>query len=501
VVMRYIDLFIVLPVAACVLATRPHLALRFVLWAIGPLIAFVLYNLAYFGAFIGGTGSTNVPLWAFFVQVPLVEGLWGTLLSPSRGLFVYSPVLLFSLGGLVWVALRGPLLLRALTAGVVIVVPIVAKWYQWWGGDSWGPRLLADTAPLLAFFLYPVTRLLDRHPPLKVVFVLCVATSIAAHGLGAFFYDRRWEGIVDVAHDEAPLWSWRHSPLVFYGREAVARAWPRLGSPAAAAPTSADAPTLLRASYTATPIASDAMAGEPLRVAVTAANTGRAVWLASPPEGRTGDAGMVRLGWRWLRDGVDVDGGRASLWSDVSPGGAARFAATIYAPPKPGAYTLTIDLVSEAVTWFADQGTTPIRAIVAVRAVDPRRFLSEPLANGPAPTAALSTDRASYRRGEVLHLTMELYNPHRPRWGDGYLLRQGPDGDVWVYDGRYPPRPADLPWPTWGRALPLPARATGQFALPLSDVVPGVYRWYIVLTEPGTYRPITRAATTFSVGP
>ena len=502
VVMRYIDLLIVLPVAVCILATRPHLALRFALWALAPLIGFFAYNLAYFGAMVGGSGSTNVPIWAFFVQVPLVEGLRGTLLSPSRGLFVYSPVLLFSVGGLVWVALRGPLLFRALAAGVVVVVPVVAKWYQWWGGDSWGPRLLADTAPLLAFFLYPVTRLLDRHALLKVVFVLLAATSVTAHGLGAFFYDRRWEGIVDVAHDEAPLWSWRQSPLVFYGREAVSLVWPGMASPSTGAPTSADSPTLLRAAYTATPIPSEAIAQESLRVAVTATNTGRAVWLGSPPGLRTSDAGMVRLGWRWLRDRVDVDGGRAFLWSNVFPGRGARFTATIHAPPLPGDYTLTIDLVSEAVTWFADQGTTPIRVAVAVRPGDPQRFLSERLATGaPAPTATISTDRASYHRGDVLHLTMELYNPHYPRWLDGYLVRQGPDGDVWFYDGRDPPRPAKLPWATWGRALPLPARATGRFALPLSDVLPGIYRWYIVLAEAGTYRPVTRAATTFNVDP
>jgi len=501
VVMRYTDLFIVLPVAACVLAPRPHLVLRFALWALAPLAGFLLYNLAYFGSVVGGTGSTNVPIWAFFVQVPVVEGLWGTLLSPSRGLFVYSPVLLFSVGGLAWVGLRGPVLLKSLAAGVVVVVPLVAKWYQWWGGDSWGPRLLADTAPLLAFFLYPVTRLLDRHGLLKAVFVLCAVTSVAAHGLGAFFYDRRWEAVADVAHDEAPLWSWRQSPLVFYGREAVALVWPGMASPNTGAPTSADSPTLLRAAYTATPIPSEAIAGEPLRVAVTATNTGRAVWLANPPARRTSDAGMVRLGWRWLRDGVDVDGGRAFLWSDVFPGRVARFTATIHAPPVPGDYTLTIDLVSEAVTWFADQGATPIRATISVRAVDPERFLLERLATGPSPTATISTDRASYHRGDTLHLTMELRNPHRPRWGDGYLVRQGPDGDVWFYDGRDPPRPAKLPWATWARALPLPASATGRFALPLSDLRPGVYRWYIVLTEPGTYRPITRAATTFNVEP
>jgi hypothetical protein len=500
--MRAVNVFIALPVAAYVLATRPHLTLRFAVFALPPMIGLLLYNVAYFGSIVGGSGDTNVPAWAFFVQVPLVEGLWGTLLSPSRGLFVYSPVLLFSVGGLVWVGLRGPALFRSLAVGLVAVVAVVAKWYVWWGGHSWGPRLLADTTPIFCFFLYPVTPWLDRRGFMKVVFVLLAVVSVSAHGLGAFFYDLRWEGVVDVAHSETPLWSWRKAPFVFYGREAASLVgWPL--APAIGRPTSANSPTLLAASYTVTSIPSEAIVGEPLRVTVTAMNTGRAVWLADTPRSRAGgDAGTVRLGWRWLRNNVDVTGGRSFLWSDVLPGQVARFAPSIHGPTLPGEYTLTIDLVSELVTWFADQGGTPVRATVRVRLPDAERFLSEPLATvGPSPTVTISTDRTSYRSADTLHLTIELRNPHHPRQFDGYLVRQGPDGDVWFYNGREPPRPATFPWAAWGRALPLPARATGGFALPLSDLIPGAYRWHIVLTEVGTYRPIARAVTTFNVEP
>lgn len=499
--MRASNVIIALPVAAYLVATRPRVALGFAGLALPPIIGVLIYNLAHFGAVFGGTGDTNVPAWAFFVQVPLLEGLAGTLLSPSRGLFVYSPVLLFSVAGLAWIAVRGSGLFRSLAAGVVALVVIVAKWYVWWGGHSWGPRLLADTTPILCFFLYPVTAWLDRRRLLKAAFVTLAVVSVGAHGLGAFFYDQRWEGLVDVAHSDAPLWSWRKAPLVFYGREAAARLGWRHTS-GIGGPTSADSPTLLAASYTVTSLPSEATVGEPLRVSVTAMNTGRAVWLGDVPTPRAHtDPGTVRLGWRWLRDNVDVTGGRSFLWSDVPPGGDASFVALMTSPPLPGHYTLTIDLVSEGLTWFGDLGPRPLRTAVTVRPPDPRRLISDPLVVGSWPSLAISTDRPSYRRDETLRLTIDLRSRHRPRLLDGYLLRQGPDGEVWFYDGREPPQPARLPWVAWARQLPLPASATGRFALPLSDLVPGDYRWYLVLTELRTSRPVSRAATTFSVRP
>jgi hypothetical protein len=502
-VMRATDVFIALPVGAYLLSTRPRLAVRFTLWALAPMLGLVLYNVAYFGSVAGGSGNTNAPVWAFFVQIPLAEGLWGSLLSPSRGLFVYSPVLLFSMGGLAWIALRGPALMRSLAAGLVMVVLVTSKWFVWWGGHSWGPRLLADAVPILCLFLYPVAPLIDRHRLVKVVFILLAVVSVAAHAVGAFFYDGRWEGAVDVARSDAPLWSWRKAPLVFYGREAFSIVRRTLAPAIGRFPTSADSPRLLAASYAVAPIASEAVVGERLRIAVTATNTGRAVWLADASFPATSNhAGAVRLGWRWSRDNVDVDGGRALLSQNVSPGEAARFLASVACPPVPGDYGLTIGLVSEIVTWFADQGAPPVRVAIRIRPLDPARFVSERLTSATSvPAVTISTDRSSYHRGDPLHLTIELRNPHRPRQFDGYLARQGPDGEVRFYDGRDEPRPATGPWVAWGRDLPVPARATGRFTLALSDVGPGVYRWYIVLTEPGSYRPIAKGVTTFTVEP
>src|SRR4030095_8521599 len=96
------------------------------------------------------------PYGIFFWSTPLLEGLGGILLSPGRGLFVYSPVLLCSFLGiaLAWRD-RGDPLLRALSVGIFPTLLLYGKWINWWGGGSYGPRLLADLTPFLSVCLVP----------------------------------------------------------------------------------------------------------------------------------------------------------------------------------------------------------------------------------------------------------------------------------------------------------------------------------------------------------
>jgi hypothetical protein len=497
VAMRSTDALIAIPVFAWVLHARPRLALRLAAFALPPLAALALYNVWAFGAIWGSAGSTTAPTWAFFSRTPSVEGLAGVLASPGRGLFVYSPVLVFAVAGLLLGLRRAPALLAPLGLGVLLVIVVVGQWFRWWGGHTWGPRLLADVTPILCFFLYPVIPLLDRHRLAKAAFVVLAVLSVAAHALGAFFYDARWDAMVDVDRRSAVLWSWRASPLAFYGREVVSVLGRTLSADASHGPTSADSPARLAASLEAAPIASEAFVGEILDVAVTARNTSRAVWLASAP----GDRGSVGLGWRWSRNGVTVQEGRAFLHADVRAGGAARFAARVAVPAAPGDYTLTLDLVAEGVTWFADQGQRPVTVAMQVRPLEVDAVMSAPRRVGaPSATAAISTDRASYGARDPIHLRVELGNPGPPGQFDAYLVGQGPDGG-WFFDGRRLFRLTGQAWIPWCRALPFPARATGRFELPASMLSPGAYRWHVVLTESDTLHPIARGTVAFTIGP
>jgi hypothetical protein len=495
-VMRSTDVLVAIPVFAWALCRRPRLVFRVAAFAVLPVTALILYNVWCCGSATGAGGRTTAPIWAFFRPTVSLDGLLGVLASPARGLFVYSPVLLFSVAGLVLGLRRVPALLAPLALGVLMVIVVVAQWFRWWGGHTWGPRLVADLTPILCFFLYPLTAVLDRHRVVKAVFVLLAVLSVAAHGLGAFFYDARWDALVDVDHHDAALWSWKASPLVFYGRAAASAVGRGLGTGDRGQPTSADSPTRLAASYESTQIASDAFVGETLAVAFRARNRGTAVWLVSAP----GDRGTVRLGWRWSLEGVTRAEGRTPLEVDVRPGELARFAARVAVPAAAGDYTLTLDLVSESVTWFADQGQRPVTTAVKVKPLEVDALLSTPLRVERPTSATISSDRAAYGRQDTIRLTVELENRGRPGQFDAYLVGQGPGG-VWFFDGRQLFRPPVQGWIHWCRWLPFPARATGRFEISAATLDPGAYRWHVMLTESDTVRPTARGTTVFTVMP
>jgi len=86
----------------------------------------------------------------------LWQGILGQLVSPGRGLLLFSPILILSFFGLV------PALRRfraeALLALSIILIHLLlyGKWFMWHGGFAWGPRFLIPTLPFWVILLIPV---------------------------------------------------------------------------------------------------------------------------------------------------------------------------------------------------------------------------------------------------------------------------------------------------------------------------------------------------------
>jgi len=106
------------------------------------------------------------------------------------------------------------------------------------------------------------------------------------------------------------------------------------------------------------------------------------------------DHGSIRLGNHW-RDGrgemmLVQDDGRISLPPTLGPGETFDFALKMKAPRVAGAYQCEIDLVHEAVCWFADRGSRSARVAVRVgqHPDDATSLADEPSADALAPAAA-----------------------------------------------------------------------------------------------------------------
>lgn len=188
---------------------RPH-AFRLLAVACVPALAVAVYNTTFFGAaWRFGPGLSGRFLAAF------PESMAGLLISPGRGLFVFTPVALLALWGLASTARRSTLA-RALLGAITAHFLFVATWNEWHGGESFGPRLLTDMLPALFFFL---PEALAAWPaPGAVLGLLSVAVQL----LGGWTYDYRWERLHQRGREfDTALWSWSDSPIAFAAREGV----------------------------------------------------------------------------------------------------------------------------------------------------------------------------------------------------------------------------------------------------------------------------------------
>jgi hypothetical protein len=133
----------------------------------------------------GKTGG-NKDLW----QTPLWLGATGLMVSPSRGLLVFSPFMIFAMGGLValWTQRRyAPL--WPVTIAMLVLLGVAFKWFDWWGGWCYGPRPIVDTMPFFALLLIPVIDWIWRRKVVLVLFLILAAWAVAVQVLGVTAYD------------------------------------------------------------------------------------------------------------------------------------------------------------------------------------------------------------------------------------------------------------------------------------------------------------------------
>ena len=169
---------------------------RYVVGGVPVAAAFLLYNWHFFGQLVTFGQVTalasrhRIGDTAVLFQQSVATGLAGVLVSPSRGLFVYSPIFVFSVWGAckIWKE-RRDLPLRAAAIAAAGIWLVTARWRGWWGGWCFGYRLVVDTAILLAFLAIPVVERIRARRSTAIVAVVLLLFSTGVQALGAFSYD------------------------------------------------------------------------------------------------------------------------------------------------------------------------------------------------------------------------------------------------------------------------------------------------------------------------
>jgi hypothetical protein len=220
---RLPDILLALPIVVfCLLRARGRRQQAAVLAGALGMTALVLgCNLAAAGRLAGGS-AFHVALEnprRYFAH-PLLAGLAGELVSPGKGLLIFSPWLLMGLarrpvsdaardrlvgplGGLLPGPALDPLLDRLLAVGVLAQLLLFAK-TGGLGGDCYGPRFTTDMLPAVAWMLAPALPGIQGRRRLWLWLLIC--WSIAVQAVGAWRYP---SGHSDAALTSSPAAPWR----------------------------------------------------------------------------------------------------------------------------------------------------------------------------------------------------------------------------------------------------------------------------------------------------
>jgi len=169
------------------------------------------YNLYLFQRLSGGYAVAVLYGSAF-------PGLAGLFLSPGRGLLIYTPVVLFALGaflpGASTARRKHKVLLEASVIFIILESLVMSRSISWWGGYSWGPRLLAELIPPLIVLMAIGVSAIDHVWPRRAFAVLAVY-SVLIQAAGVFFYPNGHWDATPRSVDGAParLWDWDDNPI------------------------------------------------------------------------------------------------------------------------------------------------------------------------------------------------------------------------------------------------------------------------------------------------
>lgn len=191
-----------------------------------PLIFFVYYNsLYYYSLSNQGYYSQMFEGW----KLPLYKGFFGNLVSPSKGFLVYSPVLVFSLLGAFLVFRKSKNFKKELlffkSSAILIFVHliIISFWKHWYGGWSFGYRMLSDVLPFLCLLLIPYFSSTFYKKTFKL-FLILFLFSFFVEIFGLAFFDGIWHSAYDKGFkDQSWLWSIKNSEVAFNLRRVLVK--------------------------------------------------------------------------------------------------------------------------------------------------------------------------------------------------------------------------------------------------------------------------------------
>jgi hypothetical protein len=158
------------------------------------------------------------------------EGFLGIWVSPSKGILVYSPVIIFGLFG-VYIAIKNRISeysknWSAYLMFLLICVThtlVLGKWKHWYGGYGYGYRMASDVIPYLVLTIVPFMKS-SYYMRYRKLFYTCVIFSIFVQVHGIIFFDSIWHSAYDTGYKDTKwLWSLKDSEVAFNLRRVLVK--------------------------------------------------------------------------------------------------------------------------------------------------------------------------------------------------------------------------------------------------------------------------------------
>lgn len=310
-----------------------------------PAAVLIGYNVWALGNPFGGYGKFD------HFSNPLLAGLGGLTISPNRGLFVFTPIALFSVWGAVEVWRRGgPRWLRFLTVGLAMHVLMYAKFDEWWAGYTYGPRYFTDVQPLLVVLLVYGLVPLWHLGAVRLVAVSFAAWSIFVQAVGTYAADDEWNR-EPISVDTRPqrVWDWDDTQIGrslangFRGFELLPVMVDAFTDPVPASFVELSREDLA-SRIAATGIPARMRAGESTVVELQVTNLGSAAWPAFSGKGLLDIRHLVFVVQTWRVGDRQVAGvGEVELVPEsIAPGESFELRMPLVAPPARGVFDVEI---------------------------------------------------------------------------------------------------------------------------------------------------------------
>ncbi|MDD1687202.1 hypothetical protein [Methanoregula sp.] len=211
---RPADMFLALPVVVYAVFRKTRFFRTWIISAGIAALPFIIYNESVAGTIFGGYSSL---LTEFSFGYQTLIHLAGILISPNRGLFVFTPIAILGILGFLRIRsrIKNPALQQVFYSfGIAFVLEVLvySAFNCWWAGTTYGPRFFAGSLPmifvLVGIYLDSVSgeKGDDRDKRPNTVKILClligalILWSVFVQVVGAFYY---------------PNGNWNDSPTSF----------------------------------------------------------------------------------------------------------------------------------------------------------------------------------------------------------------------------------------------------------------------------------------------